>query len=55
MRSVILRPEAEVDIEDTADYTIKQWGVEQARHYVGDTRRTIEYLAVNGLRHPEEA
>lgn len=55
MRSVILRPEAEVDIEDTADYTIEQWGIEQARHYVGDIRRTIEYLAVNGLRHPEEA
>ena len=55
MRSVIIRPEAEVDIEDAADYTIEQWGHEQARHYVGDIRRAIERLAINGLRYPEEA
>jgi toxin ParE1/3/4 len=55
MRSVIIRPEAEVDIEAIADYTITQWGIEQARHYVGDLRRTIERLAVDGLRRPEEA
>lgn len=55
MRSVILRPEAEVDIEDAADYTIEQWGIEQARHYIGDIRRTMRRLAVNGLRQPEES
>lgn len=55
MRSVIIRPEAEVDIEGIADYTIEQWGADQARHYVGDLRRAIERLAVNGLRRPEEA
>jgi toxin ParE1/3/4 len=55
MRSVVIRPEAEVDIEDAADYTIAQWGIEQARHYVDDIRRTIERLAVGGFRHPEEA
>lgn len=55
MRSVIIRPEAEVDIEVIADYTIAQWGVDQARHYVGDLRRVIERLALDGLRRPEEA
>lgn len=55
MRSVILRPEAEVDIEVIADYTIAQWGIEQARHYVDDLRRAIERLAVDGLRRPEAA
>src|SRR3546814_13958765 len=54
MRSVVIRPEAEVDIEVIADYTITQWGAEQARHYVGDLRRAIERLAVGGLRRPEE-
>ena len=55
MRSVIVRPEAEVDIETIADYTIEQWGVEQARQYVGDIRWTMERLAINGLRRPEES
>lgn len=55
MRSVIIRPAVEIDIEDAADYTIEAWGVEQARQYVGDIRRTIENLAVDGLRRPEEA
>src|SRR3546814_19006151 len=55
MRSVVIRPEAEVDIEVIADYTITQWGAEQARHYVGELRRAIERLAVDGLRRPEEA
>lgn len=54
MRSIILRPAAEADIDDIADYTLEQWGIEQARHYVGDLRRSIERLAVDGLRRPEE-
>lgn len=55
MRSILIRPEAEIDIEDIADHTIAQWGIEQARHYVGDLRRAIERLSVDGLRRPEEA
>ncbi len=55
MRSVVIRPEAEVDIEVIADYTIEHWGVDQARHYVGDLRCAIERLAVDGLRRAEEA
>lgn len=51
MREVILRPAAQVDIEDIADYTIGEWGHEQARRYVGDLRRAIERLASSALRH----
>lgn len=52
MREVILRPEAEADIEDAADYTIGQWGHEQARHYVTELRRAVEALSASALRHP---
>lgn len=48
MRKVILRPEAEADIEEVADYTIGEWGHEQAR----DLRKAIEALAVSALRNP---
>ncbi len=52
MREVILRPDAEVDIEDAADYTIEQWGHEQAQKYVRELRRAIELLATTALRYP---
>lgn len=52
MREVILRPDAEADIEDVADYTIGQWGHEQARKYVAELRRATEALAVSALCHP---
>lgn len=52
MRDIILRPSAEVDIEDAADYTIEQWGHEQARTYVEDLRRAIKSLATTALRYP---
>ena len=52
MREVIVRPGAEADIEDCADYTIGEWGHEQARRYVGELRRAIESLATSALRYP---
>ncbi|APW73376.1 MULTISPECIES: type II toxin-antitoxin system RelE/ParE family toxin [Sphingopyxis] len=55
MRNITVRPAAEADIDNAADYTIEQWGIEQARHYIGDIRRAIERLAMDGLRHPKEA
>lgn len=55
MRSIVVRPEAEVDIEDAADYTIEQWGREQARRYIGEIRTAIDSLTIDGLRYPEEA
>ena len=52
MREVVLRPDAEADIEDVADYTIGEWGHEQAHFYVIELRRAIERLAKNALRYP---
>mgnify|MGYP001439696500 CR=1 FL=1 len=52
MCEVIVRPDAEADIEDCGDYTIGEWGHEQARKYLGELRRAIEGLATTALRHP---
>ena len=52
MHEVILRPEAEADIEEIADYTIAQWGQDQALSYVHGLRQTIEALAKSALRYP---
>mgnify|MGYP006337167655 CR=1 FL=1 len=52
MREVILRPDSEADIEDAADYTIEQWGPQQARKYVRELRSAIELLAKTALRYP---
>ena len=54
MRDIALRPKAEADIEDAADYTIEQWGHDQARRYIGDIRQAIGRLAIDGLRYPLE-
>lgn len=52
MREVIVRPDAEVDIEFAADYTIGEWGHEQAHKYVRELRYAIELLASTALRYP---
>ena len=52
MREIILRPDAEVDIEDAADYTIGEWGHEQAHKYVRELRHAVEQLAITALRYP---
>jgi toxin ParE1/3/4 len=52
MRDVILRPDAEGDIEDIADYTLEQWDLEQARFYVHNLRQAIEGLSSGALRYP---
>ncbi|MBS3930650.1 MAG: type II toxin-antitoxin system RelE/ParE family toxin [Sphingomonadales bacterium] len=52
MRKVIVRPDAAQDIEDAADYTVGEWGHEQAFRYVGELRQAIESLATTALRHP---
>jgi toxin ParE1/3/4 len=52
MREVILRPEAERDIEDIADYTIEQRGAPQSRKYIADLRLAIEELSMSALRYP---
>ena len=52
MREVVLRPDAETDIENVTDYTIDQWGHEQARAYIGELRLAIELLATTAMRYP---
>jgi toxin ParE1/3/4 len=52
MRKVIVRPDAALNIEEVADYTIDQWGHEQAETYVRELRRAIESLATSALRYP---
>ena len=51
-RKVILRPEADADVEEAADYTIAAWGLDQARKYIAELRKATERLATAALRHP---
>ena len=52
MIEVWLRPEAEADIEDIADYTIERWGPEQARTYLAAIRADIASLTKFTERFP---
>lgn len=45
MVEVLLRPEAEADLDEAADYTIERWGGEQARSYIATLRADIARLA----------
>jgi toxin ParE1/3/4 len=45
MIEVLIRPEAESDIEGIADETIERWGRKQARTYVATLRADIASLA----------
>jgi len=42
-----LRPKAQSDIDDIWDYTVKTWGVEQARSYLTGLRQVCTQLAEN--------
>jgi len=52
MPDVVLRPEAEADVELIADYTIARWGLEQARTYTATLRADISSLASFPERFP---
>lgn len=43
MREVIWRPRAEADLDAITDYTIAEWGATQAKRYVLDIRRQIDF------------
>jgi toxin ParE1/3/4 len=47
----MLRPKAEADVEDTADYTLRLWGHKQALRYIMQLRRDIEQLATTALHY----
>lgn len=52
MIEVLVRPEAESDIEGIADETIERWGREQAQSYVAALRADIASLAEFPKRFP---
>jgi toxin ParE1/3/4 len=52
MTDVLLRPEAEADIHEVADYTIQRWGRRQARTYVAALRTDIARLRDYAERFP---
>ncbi len=45
MLEVVLRPRAEADLAEIAQYTISEWGEAQAKRYIENLRRTIEAVA----------
>lgn len=51
-RRVVLRPEADADIEEAADYTIATWGHDQALKCIADLRKATEQLSTTAERHP---
>ncbi len=50
MREVVLRPGAEVDLQETAGFTIATWGADQALSYIQGLRYAIESLATSALQ-----
>ena len=52
MIEVLLRPEAEADIDAIADYTIERLGREQARSYVAALRADVASLSEFPERFP---
>ena len=55
MIDVLLRPEAEDDLNEIADYTLERSGREQARSYVAALRADIAQLAHSARRFPIHA
>ncbi len=52
MIEILLRPEAETDIENIADYTIERWGRRQAESYISALRGDITSLVQFSKRFP---
>ena len=45
MLEIVLRPRAEQDLEGIAEYTKITWGETQAKRYLDDLRRQIDFAA----------
>jgi toxin ParE1/3/4 len=45
MREVVMRPRAEADIDSIVEYTKAEWGEPQAKRYLDDLRRQIDFAA----------
>lgn len=47
MRQIVLRPQAQDDIDKIWDYSAEQWDMDQADAYVGDIRAAIRFIATS--------
>ena len=45
MKEIVYRPEADADLESIWDYTLREWGLDQALKYDADLIGRIERLA----------
>lgn len=45
MKDIVYRPEADADLENIWDYTLREWGLDQALKYDADLIGRIERLA----------
>jgi toxin ParE1/3/4 len=45
-----LRPRAQLDLDDIADYTFARWGAEQAERYIRGLEFAFRQLAEDGWR-----
>ena len=45
MLEIVLRPRAGQDLEGIAEYTKAEWGEAQAKRYIDDLRRQIDFAA----------
>ncbi len=45
MNQVILSPRAKLDLGEIWDYTLSQWGIEQAEKYVRELWSVMEHVA----------
>lgn len=45
MHEIVYRPKVIAKIDEIADYTIAEWGQAQAKRYIQDIRRQIEFAA----------
>lgn len=45
MKRIIYRADAEADLDDTYDYSVREWGAQQADRYVVGIRTRVEGLA----------
>jgi toxin ParE1/3/4 len=44
MPSYVLSPRALADLDEIWDYSVENWGAEQAERYIGEIRKAIETL-----------
>lgn len=47
MRQIVLRPQAQDDIDKIWDYSAAQWDMDQADAYVGDIRAALRLIATS--------